>query len=428
MSQPQAPRGALAWAFYDWANSAFATTVVAGFFPVFFKDFWNKGVPDTVSTARLAFSLSAAGILVAILAPILGSLADQGAGRKKMLAIAASVAILATAALPFVPQPAWLAAAALYVVAYVAWLSSCVFYDSLIVVVSTPRTVDRVSGFGFALGYLGGGLLFAFNVAMVQKPELFGLADKGAAVRVSFLTVAVWWALFSLPLLLRVPEPGTGARVPLGVAARRGFEELSATFHKVRRYRNVLAFLVAYWLYIDGVDTVITMAVDYGKSLGFGTGELISSLLLVQFVAFPCAWAFGWMGQRFGTRRLILAGLCVYVVVTILAVNLRTTPWNILGFEVSQFAGLAFLIGTVQGGVQALSRALYSRLIPENAAAEFFGFYNMVGRFAAIIGPVLIGTVGHATGNPRAGIGSIALLLVGGGLLLLRVRDERATA
>ncbi len=427
MNAPARPRGALAWAFYDWANSAFATTVVAAFFPILYTDVWSRGAAEETTTLRFTATLSCAGLLVALLAPVLGSMADQGAGRKRMLAGFAGLSILATALLPFLPAGAWLGASLVYIVANVSWLASCVFYDSLIVTVSTPKSVDRISGLGFALGYLGGGILFAFNVAMTLKPEAFGLPDKGAAVRVAFLSVAVWWALFSIPLLLRVREPSARSGVGWVEAARRGFRELRTTFGHIRRYRNVLTFLVAYWLYIDGVDTVITMATKYGKRLGFATTDLITALLLVQFVAFPCALLFGWLGQRFGTKRLILVGLSVYVFVTGFAVRLTTEPFHILGFEVSQYAALAVLIGTSQGGVQALSRALYSRLIPENASAEFFGFYNMIGRFAAIIGPFLIGAVEYLTGNPRLGIASISLLLVGGGLLLLRVRDERAT-
>lgn len=425
--RPARARGVLAWAMYDWANSAFATTVVAGFFPVLFKDYWSAGAPPTVSTFWLGVTLSTAGLGIALLAPILGTFADSGAARKKSLAVFAASACALTAGLALVPQGAWPAAAAVYAAAYIAWLASCVFYDSLIVVVSTPQTVDRVSGFGFSLGYLGGGLLFSLNVAMTLNPGFFGFDGAVSAVKASFLLVALWWAVFTIPLLAGVREPGAeGPRRPFGAVARDALAQLASTFREVRRYRVVFSFLVAYWLYIDGVDTVITMAVDYGKSLGFETSALITALLVVQFVAFPFAYAFGWAGQRFGTRRFIVIGLLVYLVVTVLAVRLDTQPYDLFGWKVSKFLALAFLVGTVQGGVQALSRAMYSRLIPADKSAEFFGFYNMIGRFAAIIGPVLMGTVGRLTGNPRAGIASLALLLVGGGLLLLRVREEGA--
>lgn len=431
-------RATWSWALYDWANSAFATTVVAGFFPVFFKDFWSAGTEPTVSTFWLGVTLSLSGLTVALVAPMLGSFADGGGARKRSLALFAALGIALTAALPWVPRGAWPAAATLYGLAYVFWLCSLVFYDSLLPSVSTAANVDRVSGLGFGLGYLGGGLLFALNVAMATRPDWFGIVPAGAdeatrdagtlrAVRLSFLAVAAWWAAFSTPLLLFVREPGASRRVPLGEALRRGFAQLRDTFLEIRRYRGVFAFLVAYWLYIDGVDTVITMAVDYGKSLGFPTSSLIGALLMVQFVAFPFALLFGWAGQRFGPKRPILLGIGVYVVVTALATQLTPEPWRFGGMSVSPFFLLAFLVGTAQGGVQALSRSLYTRLIPTDRSAEFFGFYNMVGRFAAIIGPFLVGTVGRITGSPRAGIGSIALLLVAGGALLARLDLRSST-
>jgi UMF1 family MFS transporter len=429
-------RSVWSWALYDWANSAFATTVVAGFFPVFFKDFWSAGTEPTVSTFWLGVTLSLAGLTVALTAPMLGSFADGGGARKRSLALFAALAIAMTALLPAIPRGAWPAAATVYGLGYVFWLCSLVFYDSLLPSVSRPENVDRVSGLGFGLGYLGGGLLFAINVLMTLRPELFGLVAPGAdeatraaaqlrAVQLSFLTVAAWWALFAIPLLAFVPEPGGAGRVGLAEALRRGVAQLRDTFREIRRYRTVFGFLVAYWLYIDGVDTVITMAVDYGKALGFATPTLISALLLVQFVAFPCALAFGWAGQRFGPKRPILAAIGVYIVVTALATRLTVEPWPILGLQVSPFYALAILVGTAQGGVQALSRSLYTRLIPADRSAEFFGFYNMVGRFAAIIGPFLVGVVGRATGSPRLGIASIALLLVAGGALLARLDLRR---
>ncbi len=425
-------RSVWSWALYDWANSAFATTVVAGFFPVFFKDYWSAGAEPTVSTFWLGVTLSLAGLTVALTAPVLGCFADGGGARKRSLALFAVLAIAMTALLPTIPRGAWPVAATVFGLGYVFWLCSLVFYDSLLPSVSRPENVDRISGLGFGLGYLGGGLLFALNVLMTLRPELFGLVAPGAdeaaraagqlrAVQLSFLTVAVWWALFAIPLLAFVPEPGGAGRVGLAEALRRGLAQLRDTFHEIRRYRTVFGFLIAYWLYIDGVDTVITMAVDYGKALGFTTPTLISGLLLVQFVAFPCALAFGWAGQRFGPKRPILAAIGVYIVVTVLATRLTVEPWPILGFQVSPFYALAVLVGTAQGGIQALSRSLYTRLIPAERSAEFFGFYNMVGRFAAIIGPFLVGVVGRMTGSPRLGIASIALLLVTGGVLLARL-------
>jgi UMF1 family MFS transporter len=284
--------------------------------------------------------------------------------------------------------------------------------------------VDKVSGLGFALGYLGGGLLFAFNVAMTLKPELFGLESSVTAVKISFLTVSVWWAVFTIPLILRVEEP-VGEKISISQAAREGFLQVVHTFAEIRKVKHAFIFLLAYWFYIDGVDTVITMAVDYGKAIGLETSDLIVAILMVQFVGFPFAYAFGWLGQKFGAKRFIFIGLAVYIFVTILGFNLDKGSYDIFGFKVSKFFTMAFLVGTVQGGVQALSRSLFSRLIPRERSAEFFGFYNMVGKFAAIIGPIMMGSVGRITGNPRLGILSIAILFIAGAFLLSRVPRMR---
>jgi UMF1 family MFS transporter len=252
---------------------------------------------------------------------------------------------------------------------------------------------------------------------MVQKPALFSLSGAAEAVQVSFLSVALWWAVFSLPLFLNVEEPAGGRKISLRQAVREGFSQLTRTFQEIRKLKVVFIFLAAYWLYIDGVDTIITMAVDYGKSLGVADNDLIVALLLVQFVGFPFAYALGYLGQKLGAKKLILFGIAIYLAVTVLGANLKLEPYNIFGFKIHQFYALAFLIAMVQGCIQALSRSFYSRLIPKNKAAEFYGFYNMLGKFAAIIGPVLMGTVGKLTGNPRALIQSIAILFVAGALL-----------
>lgn len=413
-------KGAISWAFYDWANSAFYVTVVSGFFPVFFKDYWSKGVEATVSSFWLGISITMAGLIVSLSAPVLGSLADRGSAKKKLLILFASIGIVFTALMSLIPEGAWPVASVSYVISYASILISLIFYDSLIVSVSDERDVDTVSGLGFALGYLGGGLLFAFNVFMTLKPEFFGLESPITAVKISFLMVSIWWAVFTIPLILRVEEPA-GEKIGLGQAAREGFLQVMNTFAEIRKLRHVFIFLLAYWFYIDGVDTVITMAVDYGKAIGLETSDLIGALLMVQFVAFPFAYLFGWLGQKFGARRFIFIGITVYIFVTILGYRLDAGKYDLFGIEVDKFFAIAFLVGTVQGGVQALSRSLFSRLIPRERSAEFFGFYNMVGKFAAIIGPVMMGSVGRITGNPRLGILSISILFIIGAIFLSRV-------
>ena len=406
-------RRTLSWALYDWANSAFATTVMAGFFPLFFKEFWSAGVAVTESTWRLGVANSAAGLAVALLAPILGAVADRGGAKKRLLAFFLLTGTLPCLGLYYVGEGEWLAAAALYAVGVFGFSSGNTFYDALLVGVSSERERDRTSALGFALGYLGGGLLFAVNVAMALKPELFGLSGATDAVRLSFVMVAGWWLLFALPLFLFVPEPEPVSPQRGLAAVAAGLRQLADTFHHLRRLKQVWLFLLAYWLYIDGVDTVIRMAVDFGLSLGFESGDLITALLITQFVGFPAALIYGRLGERIGTKPAILAGIGVYIGVTL---------WASMMEEAWEFYTLAVVIGLAQGGVQALSRSLYSRLIPADKAAEFFGFYNMLGKFAVVLGPLLMGYVAALTGDSRGSIFAVTALLMAGGALLTRVK------
>lgn len=406
----------LSWALYDWANSAFATTVMAGFFPLFFKQYWSAGLDATVSTFRLGAANSIESVIVAALAPVLGAIADRGGAKKRFLFTFAGLGIGATAALCFVGRGQWGAAAALYVVAAGGFAGSIVFYDALLVAVCGDDRVDVVSALGYALGYLGGGLLFAGNVAMTLWPRTFGLADASQAVRLSFVSVALWWALFSVPLLRWVPEPSGDRRAVGWGAVGAGFRQLARTFREVRRLKVVFLFLAGYWLYIDALDTIVRMAIDYGLALGFDSRSLIVALLITQFVGFPAAIAFGRIGERLGAKRGILIGIAVYVGVTGWAYTMRSS---------AEFYALAVVIGLVQGGVQSLSRSLYTRIIPKTKAAEFFGFYNMLGKFAAVIGPLLMGWVALVTGSPRHSILSIAGLFAAGALLLVFVDVER---
>lgn len=409
-------RTVYAWAFYDWANSAFATTVMAGFFPLFFKTYWNAGVADTISTFRLGIANSIASLIVVLLAPLLGAIADHMDKRKGFLLLFTALGIAMTGALHFVAAGEWQLAALCYVLAVLGFSGGNLFYDSLLVFVARPERWDRVSALGFALGYLGGGILFAFNVLMVLNPDWFGLADAAAAVRISFLTVAAWWAVFSLPVLIGVHETRSANPTRLRHALRDGFGQLRRTLSEIGRLPQTFLFLLAYWLYIDGVDTIVRMAVDYGLSLGFPSNSLITALLITQFVGFPAALAFGRVGERIGARKGILIALGVYVVVT---------GWGAFMDQVWEFYLLAAVIGLVQGGVQSLSRSLYARLIPPHRSAEFFGFYNMLGKFAAVMGPALMGWVGVLSGSPRIGILSVLVLFLLGAFLLTRVDLER---
>jgi UMF1 family MFS transporter len=408
-------RKVLSWAFYDWANSAFATTVLAGFFPVFFKQYWSVGAEATVSTFRLGLANGAASFILAVLAPLLGAIADRGRARIRFLASFTALGVAMTAALYFVGKGQWQAAAAVYVAASLGFWGGIIFYDSLLVVVAPRDRLDLVSGYGYSLGYLGGGLLFAVNVWMTLAPQRFGLVDAASAVQVSFVTVAVWWAVFALPVLFNVKEERV-VGLTAKQAVREGFSELIKTVRELRRYRAMLFFLFAYWLYIDGVNTIQKMAVDYGLALGFPTSSLISALLLVQFIGFPAALFFGWLGNRINTLLGIYVGIAVYAVVTV---------WAVFMSNVIEFYGLAVAIGLVQGGVQSLSRSYFGSLVPTDRAAEFFGFYNMMGKFAAVLGPVLMGVTALLTGSSRLSILSLVILFIAGALLLEFARRER---
>ncbi len=414
----------LSWALYDWANSAFATTVMAGFFPLFFKQYWSAGADVNVSTARLGTANSIAGLIVALSAPVLGAIADKGTSKKKFLVFFAFMGAVMTCGLGLVAQGHWQWAAALYVVGMIGYSGGNVFYDALITGVASAKKMDVVSALGYSLGYLGGGALFAVNILMTLKPQLFGLPDAAAAVRISFLTVGLWWALFTIPLILFVKEPRTD-RANIGFrVVGAGLRQVRDTFRDIRKNRMVFLFLLAYWFYIDGVDTIMRMAVDCGLSLGFDSNDLIVALLIVQFVGFPAALAYGYLGNRIGAKRGIFLAIAIYLGITIGGAFMRT-EWH--------FYVLAVAIGLVQGGIQALSRSYYAKIIPTDKSAEYFGFYNMLGKFATVLGPFLMGYVGllvrRTSGSSdlgtRASIVSIALLFIIGGVLLCFVDPRR---
>jgi UMF1 family MFS transporter len=405
------------WALYDWANSAYATVILAGFFPLFFKQYWSDATNVSQSTFQLGLTNSIASTIIVILAPVLGAIADAGNSKKRLLLMFAALGILMSAGLYFVAQHETTLALSLFALSIIGFSGSVIFYDALIVGICDKDSYDKVSTFGFALGYLGGGILFAFDVYMTLNPSEFGFTNSAEAVKFSFLTVSIWWFVFSLPLFFNVPEIKTGHTIGTGKAIINGFKQLKTTFNNIKKLRMVLLFLCAYWLYIDGVDTIVRMAVDYGMSLGFDSNNLITALLITQFVGFPAAIGFGYLAHYIGTKRGILIGIFVYLLVTLWGAQIQV---------VSEFYMLAIIIGLVQGGVQALSRSFYARIIPENRAAEFFGFYNMLGKFAAVLGPIMMGVVSVLTQSPRISILSISILFIAGGILLYYVDEEKA--
>ncbi len=404
-------RSQWSWAFYDWANSAFATTVMAGFFPIFFAQYWAGDLAPGERTYWLGWAGSISSIVVMLIAPLLGGIADRRGYKKRFLLVSTLLGASSTAGLFLIAKGNWPLALLLFTLASIGFFAGTSFYDSLIVSVAQPAEMDRVSSRGYGMGYLGGGLLFALNVFMFQSPATFGLADGAQAVLWSFLMVGVWWLLFALPLFRWVPEEAPGWS-----NGNSDWGELRATFFEVLRNKPVWMFLLAYWLYIDGVDTIIRMAVDYGIKLGFEPGALIKALLLVQFIGFPAAIAYGRLADRYGTKTMIYVALGAYIAVTCWAYTLQTE---------AQFYYMAAAIGLVQGGVQSLSRSYYAKLIPPERAGQFFGFYNMLGKFAAVLGPLAVGfTAAAFPDNQRISILALLPFFVIGALLLSRVKPS----
>lgn len=423
------------WAIYDWANSAFATTVIAGFFPIFFKQYWSFGTDVNTSTALLGMGNSLASLVIALLAPLLGAIADYASLRKRLLIFFAYLGVLMTASLFLVGKGDWTWAIFVYAMGNIGFAGANVFYDSLLPVIAGKDDIDYISGLGFGLGYLGGGLLFLFNVFMTLSPATFGLPDATHAIRHSFVTVALWWGLFTIFTMRWVPEV-KGPEIPAErvYIIATGIRRVWGTVREIRHMKTIFLFLLAYWCYIDGVDTIIRMAVDYGMSLGFDSNDLIVALLIVQFVGFPAALLFGKLGQHWDTKKALYLAIIVYAGITL---------WGIMMERKEEFYVLAVMIGLVQGGIQALSRSYYARLIPEDRAAEFYGFYNMLGKFAAILGPLFVGITGliarrilmplsptpeeiTQTGQAAArwGMGSLLILFIAGAIMLSFVHEQ----
>ncbi len=380
----EARRRIRAWCLYDWANSAFACTVMAAMYPPFFRELaTSAGVAPNLATAYWGYTSGLALLLVALAAPGLGALADAGAARKRLLAVAALAGSALTVSFALIPGGAWTTAAVLFIAADFAFASSIIFYESLLPHVAAGHDLDTISSRGYSLGYLGGGLLLVLNAAWVTWPGVFGLASTGAAVRLSFVSVGVWWAVFSLPLLRQVPEPASAAatRPPLAAVWRDSWRRLRATWRDLSGYRPLVTFLFAYWVYSDGIGTIIKMATAYGSEVGIGLRDLILALVVTQFVAWPGTLAFGRLANRFGARPVLQGGLVVYALICVLGFFLRTA---------AHFYALAALVGLVQGGCQALSRSLFASMVPRRKSAEFFGFFSTSGRAAGIAGPAAL--------------------------------------
>jgi len=404
-----------AWGWYDWANSVYFTTVITAVFPTFFSSYAAKGLEPAQASARFALITTISVAVVAVMAPILGALADYSGIKKRLLGMFMMIGVTSCALMVLIGEGDIMLASTLFFIGNIGVSGSTVFYDSLLPHVATPRETDRVSSAGYLMGYISGGVLLLINLAWILSPATFGFANAASATRASFVAVAIWWAVFSIPLFLKVPEPPAASGGEHSFSIGIAFSRLARTFGEVRRYRNAFILFIAMLLYQDGIQTVIRMASIYGAEVGVDQNAQIAAFVMVQFVGIPCSFLFGMLGTRFGTKRCIFAAIGIYIIATSLAYFMTTA---------TEFFLLAFLVATVLGGSQALSRALFSRMVPHDRTSEFFGFYAVSERFATVFGPILFGLSVAITGSSRSALLAIIGLFLAGAFVLSLVDEQ----
>ena len=401
-----------AWALYDLANSAFQTTIIAAVFPIYYSRVVAADLAPAQATSRFAWATTIAILIVAIVAPLLGAIADFAAMKKKLLAVFLGIGVAATTGMYWIERGDWQLALLLFIVGNVGVAGSIVFYESLLPHLVSEDQLDRVSSAGYAIGYLGGGVLLGINLLMIQAPHLFGIPDAGVATRLAFVSVGVWWLLFSIPLFRRVPEPARRLEAdesPGASLVATGFTRLGETFRELRRYRQAFVMLLAFLLYNDGIQTLIRMATTYGSEIGLPQDAMITALLLTQFIGVPCAFAFGAAAERVGAKPALFFGLAVYCIITILGYYMTSS---------AHFYALAVLVGMVQGGTQALSRSLFASMIPRHKSSEFFAFFSVFERYAGVLGPAVFAWVVSQSGSGRSAILAVAVFFVVGAFIL----------
>jgi UMF1 family MFS transporter len=402
-----------AWAMYDWANSAFQTTIIAAVFPIYFHNVVAADLGDALATSRFAWATTIAIVIVALIAPLLGAIADYAAMKKKMLGAFVAIGVLSTVAMFWVRAGDWKLGLLLFMLGNVAVAASIVFYESLLPHLVSESELDRVSSAGYAIGYLGGGVLLAVNLLMIQRPAWFGIPDAGTAVRLSLASVGIWWFVFSIPLFRRVPEPvrrieagETEGGSLVGTGARR----LVATFHELRRYKQAFLLLVAFLVYNDGIQTIIRMATTFGSQIGIDQNAMITALLITQFIGVPFAFLFGMVAERIGAKTAVFIGLGVYAFIITVGYNMTSAL---------HFYALAIMVGMVQGGTQALSRSLFASMIPRHKSSEFFAFFGVFERYAGILGPLVFAAMVDATGQSRnAMLAVLGFFVIGAAILV----------
>ncbi|BDD85906.1 MFS transporter [Desulfofustis limnaeus] len=408
------------WVLYDVANSAFVLVMVTAIMPIYFKDVAAQGMPDAISTAHWGFANAAASLILALLSPLLGALADHRRQKKNFFLIFLAGGLLFNASLALIGPGQWLLCLGLFILARVGWAGANIFYDAFLVDVTTPQRMDVISARGYAYGYIGSVVPFLVVIGLILSAGTSGDSLPVYQTRIGFLVVALWWLLFSLPAVRHLRQQHQLADEPQAIGS--SLQRLLATLRAIRQYRPVVIFLAAYFFYIDGVGTIISMSTAYGRDLGFGVTLLIGVLLFIQVVAFPFALLFGRLAERWGTKKTLLAGIIVYCLITLLAFLLPFIADQTL--QVGLFWLIALLVASSMGGVQALSRSYFGRIIPPEKSSEFFGFYNVFGKFAAIAGPLLMGLITRLSGDSRWGVLSILALFVIGAWILTLVDQE----
>jgi MFS transporter, UMF1 family len=407
-----------AWALYDLAQAAFQTIIVAAVFPIYFQRVAAAGMHGSLATSRFAWATTWAILIVAVIAPFLGAIADYAAIKKKLLGLFLAIGLVATALMFFITRGDWLLALVLFVIGNVGVSGSFIFYESLLPHLVGEEQLDIVSSAGYAIGYIGGGVMLSFDLLMMSQPSWFGLPDRGMAVRVSMAGVAVWWLLFSIPIFRHVPEPPrrlerdeTSGENVFVAAIHRLFE----TFRELRLYRQAFLLLLAFLLYNDGIQTIIRMATTYGTEVGIGDNAMLGALLITQFIGVPFAFLFGMFAEKVGAKTAVFVGLAMYAVITLLAYFMHTA---------AQFVGLALMVGMVQGGTQALSRSLFASMIPRHKSSEFFAFFGVFERYAGILGPALFAWMAAHSGTSRNAILSVLSFFILGAIMLTFVNVE----
>ncbi|MFD2610840.1 MFS transporter [Paenibacillus gansuensis] len=413
---PKAVRG---WVLYDWANSAFVTTMVAAVLPIYYKDVAAKDLPGNTADAYWGYSQSAAMLIVALLAPLLGAVADLSGRKALFLRWFSFLGIAASGCFAFVGTGDYVLASALLILSTVGYTGGNTFYDALLPDLVEAKDRDRISSRGYAIGYTGGGLLLTINLAMMLKPEFFGFPDTQTATRAAFVTVALWWFVFSLPLFKHVRDARHPVSRTWAQYGQEGFGRIGRTLRQLKHYPELVKYMIAFWFFNDGINTIISMATIYGRGIGIDRNDLITALVITQFVGIPCTYLFGKIADRFGSKNSLYVSLGIYVLIVILGYNMASS---------FHFYLLAGTVGLVQGGSQAIARSIYSRMVPKSQSAEFFGFLSVSSKFSAMVGPFVFALTAQVTGSSRLAILSLLLFFIVGIGLLTRVNIAKGEA